>query len=124
MQVITSEAELRGTKSRPKRSFGVQKNKIMTRNLAIFLGITLFFTNCSTNIDQTLLGDLTSAGTQLEDLIGQTSTSGEKLAKFQTVLDVAPAALKTDTRYENPPRGHDAGLSIGKTQNGRCKIGI
>jgi hypothetical protein len=69
----------------------------MTRILPIFIGITLFFTNCSSNVDQTLLGDLTSAGTELEDLIGQTSTIGENLAKFQTVLDAAPETLKSDT---------------------------
>ena len=60
-------------------------------------GILFLVFSCNSDVDQSLLGEMTSAAVQLEDQIGQTSTAGENLAKFRAVLDRAPDALKADT---------------------------
>lgn len=67
------------------------------RPIAAFFGLFCLFSACNSNIDQSLLGEMTSSAAQLEDFIGQTSTIGEQLSKFQQVVERAPQTLKTDT---------------------------
>ncbi len=67
------------------------------RPFAVGFGLFLLLFSCNSNVDQSLLGDMTSSAAQLEDLIGQTATVGENLSKFRAVVEAAPMAMKTDT---------------------------
>lgn len=73
----------------------------MNLHFSHFLAAAFLLASCNSgNLDQSLLGQMTSTAVQFEELHGQSELAGEQLAKFQTALERAPEALKTDTAFQ------------------------
>ncbi len=73
----------------------IRRMKFYTITAAICLAALLSCNN--SNVDQSLLGDMTSTAAQLEEFIGQSEIDGQQLQKFKAVVDRAPEAMRADT---------------------------
>lgn len=73
----------------------------MNLRFAPFFVATFLLAACnSTNLDQSLLGEMTSTAVQFEELSGQAELAGDQLAKFKIAIEHTPEALKTDTAFQ------------------------